>query len=104
MKERGLRSAFLKSITTKWKLALLVQRLLKPENFRRAYELTPELTEKLRSVGIEGDFGEGGLRMDEWPTFGSVIKTMTEFTNAYIRFREKCVGFVREMAKRSLLV
>lgn len=60
-------------------------------DFRKAYELTPELKEKLGRVGIRNDFGEGGLEVDEWPTFGSVVKTMREFTDAYNTFREEAV-------------
>lgn len=79
----------------------ILQRLLKLEDFRRAYELTPELIEKLRSVKIEGSFGQEGLKVSEWSTFGSVIKTMTEFTDAYNKFKEKCIRLVHEVAKSS---
>jgi hypothetical protein len=79
----------------------ILRRLLKLEDFRKAYELTPKLAEKLRSVGIEGDFGEGGLEPADWPTFGSVIKTMTEFTDAYNKFKEKAVKLVSELAATS---
>jgi len=77
----------------------VLQRLLKLEDFRRAYELTPELTETLRKVGIQGDYGQGGIKPSEWPTFGSVVKTMNEFTNAYNQFKEKAIKIVREVAK-----
>jgi len=73
----------------------VVRRLLQIEDFRRAYELTPELEEKLRSVGILGDYGRGGLKVSEWPSFGSVVKTMTEFTNAYETFKKKCIEAVK---------
>jgi len=76
----------------------ILPRLLKLPDFLKAYELTPELKEKLGSVGVRNDFGVGGLKVTEWPAFGSVVKTMTEFTNAYNTFREKAVGFVRQMA------
>jgi len=71
------------------------RRLLLLEDFRRAYELTPELCEKLKSVGIQGDHGRGGLNVSEWSTFGSVVKTMAEFTNAYNAFKAKCVEAIR---------
>ncbi|KPV62459.1 MAG: Transaldolase [Candidatus Bathyarchaeota archaeon BA1] len=77
----------------------VLKSLLKLEDFRKAYELTPELTEKLRGVGIEGDFGDGGLKVVEWPTFGPVVKTMNEFTDAYNRFREKTIDFTRNVSK-----
>jgi len=73
----------------------IIRRLLLLENFRRAYELTPELGERLKSVGIPGDHGGGGLSVSEWPTFGSVVKTMAEFTNAYNAFKAKCVEAIR---------
>lgn len=79
----------------------ILSRLLKLPDFRKAYELTPELEEKLGRVGIRDDFGEGGLEVDEWPTFGSVIKTMTEFTDAYNTFREKTIEFVRRVGRSS---
>jgi len=73
----------------------IIRRLLLLEDFRRAYELTPELGEKLESLGILGDHGRGGLKASEWPTFGSVVKTVTEFTNAYDAFKAKCVEAIR---------
>ncbi len=79
----------------------ILQRLLKLEDFRRAYELTPELAETLRKVEIQGDYGQGGIKPSEWPTFGSVVKTMNEFTNAYNQFKEKAIKIVREVAKGS---
>lgn len=79
----------------------VLQRLLKLEDFRRAYELTPELAETLKKVGIQGDYGQGGIKPSEWPTFGSVVKTMNEFTNAYNQFKEKAIKIVREVVKGS---
>jgi len=79
----------------------ILARLLKLPDFRRAYELTAELAKKLSRVGIKGNFGVGGLKITEWPTFGSVVKTMTEFTGAYNTFREKTVDFVRRIARNS---
>jgi len=73
----------------------IVNRLLLLEDFRRAYELTPELGERLRDAGIPGDYGRDGLSVSEWPTFGSVMKTMAEFTNAYNMFKAKCIEAVR---------
>jgi len=79
----------------------VLQRLLKLEDFRRAYELTPELAETLRKVGIQGDYGQGGIKPSEWPIFGSVVKTMNEFTSAYNQFKEKAVKIVRAVAEGS---
>jgi len=79
----------------------IAKRLLLLKDFRRAYELTPELGEKLKSVGIPDDHGRGGLSISEWPTFGSVAKTMTEFTNAYNAFKAKCIEAIRVTSKRN---
>jgi len=68
-------------------------------DFRRAYELNPELNEILRQVGIEGDFGSGGLRPDQWPEFGSVQKTLAEFKAAYDAFRDRMLGLFKEVAR-----
>ena len=77
----------------------ILSSLLKLPDFRKAYELTPELKENLDGVGIRNDFGVGGLKVTEWSTFGSVVKTMAEFTSAYNTFREKTVEFVRRTAR-----
>ncbi|MGQ9514279.1 MAG: transaldolase family protein [Thermoproteota archaeon] len=79
----------------------IIRRLLLLRDFRRAYELTPELNEKLRSVGISGDYGKGGLEITEWASFGSVIKTMTEFTNAYNAFKAKCIEAIKVDSSKS---
>ena len=79
----------------------ILSRLLKLPHFRKAYELTPELKEKLGRVGIRNYFGVEGLKVDEWPTFGSVVKTMREFTDAYNTFREEAVEFVRRVGRSS---
>ena len=70
------------------------------EDFRKAYELTPELLEILREAGIEGveEWGTGGTRPEEWASFGSRIKTMRGFTEAYNKFKEKCISVAKEVA------
>jgi len=68
---------------------------LEIEDFRKAYEITPELREILKEVGIEDGLGEGGLKPEEWPSFGPVQKTMAEFKGAYLSFRGKAVEFVK---------
>jgi len=69
----------------------VLERLLVLRDFREAYELTPELKEELEKVGIRGEFGSEGLRVEEWPSFGSVVKTMNEFGNAYETFKKKAL-------------
>ncbi|MDR7419053.1 MAG: hypothetical protein QN178_09090 [Armatimonadota bacterium] len=77
----------------------VVERLRSIPDFRRAYELTPELNEILREAGIEGDFGSGGLRPDQWPDFGSVQKTVAEFKGAYAAFRDEMLRVFKASAK-----
>ncbi len=70
------------------------------EDFRKAYELTPELLEVLKEVGIAGveEWGTGGTTPEEWVTFGSRVKTMKGFTEAYNAFKEKCIAIAKEVA------
>jgi len=79
----------------------VVQRLLKLGDFRRAYDSTPELVKRLKEVGVSGDFGDGGLGTAEWPAFGSVVKTMREFTDAYNSFKKRAIEFVHRLAEGS---
>ncbi|MEM2841694.1 MAG: transaldolase family protein [Thermoproteota archaeon] len=72
------------------------QNLLEIPDFRKAYELSPEIIEKLRAIGIECDFGDLGLRHEEWPTFGPVVKTMSEFRNAYVKFKCSAIDLVQK--------
>jgi len=70
------------------------------EDFRKAYELTPKLMEILKEVGIEGieEWGTGGTRPEDWVNFGSKVKTMKGFTEAYNKFKEKCIAIAKEVA------
>jgi len=78
----------------------IVEKLMTLEDFRRAYEATPELNELFRKVGIKGQFGNRGIRASEWSQFGAVVKTMHEFSEAYDAFKEKAIKFVREIANK----
>ena len=49
-------------------------------------------------VNVNG-FGLRGLKPEEWRGFGSKVKTMTGFTEAYNNFREKVVQVAKEVAK-----
>ena len=75
----------------------ILKRLMRLEDFKRAYELTPELIERLREAGVEGDFGIGGLKPEEWSSFGPTVKTMVEFTKAYEEFKKKVIEKAREV-------
>ncbi len=64
------------------------------EDCRLALELTPELKSFFKEVGIDVDVGERGIKPEDWPKFGAVIKTKTEFTNAYNDFKAKVLSFI----------
>jgi Fe2+ transport system protein FeoA len=97
--EKGLRlEDYDWSITRKHSSAVL-ETLLTIEDFRKAYELTPELATILKEVGIYGveEMGTSGLKPKEWASFGSRTKTMRGFTEAYNTFREECIRKAREI-------
>lgn len=77
--------------------AQILEWLNRIPDFRIGYELTPELNGILREVGIAGDFGNAGHRPEEWPEFGSVQKTLAEFTRAYDTFRDDMVKLFKEI-------
>jgi hypothetical protein len=77
----------------------VVERLRSMPDFRTAYELTPELNEALRQAGIEGEFGDGGLRPEAWPEFGSVRKTLAEFKAAYDAFKDEMLRAFKASAR-----
>jgi len=83
----------------------IVRRLLEREEtkdeFRKAWELTPKLIEILKRAGIENaeEYGDGGLRPEEWGEFGATVKTMNEFIRGYNEFKRKCIEFVKKIAK-----
>jgi len=69
-------------------------------DFVKAYELTSDLLELLRKVGVEvKELGSRGLSCDEWAVFGSTVKTMTGFTEAYNSFRSRVVETAKRVAK-----
>ncbi|PIQ92290.1 MAG: hypothetical protein COV69_03025 [Parcubacteria group bacterium CG11_big_fil_rev_8_21_14_0_20_39_14] len=73
----------------------VLQRLLETKDFQRIYELYPEISKKLKEIGIEGNFGDKGMEPKEWKNYGAVIKTMAEFKNAHQDFQEKILEFVK---------
>ncbi|MCD6508904.1 MAG: hypothetical protein J7L11_00720 [Thermoprotei archaeon] len=77
----------------------LLAELMKRPDFVKAYEIPPDLAEKLKEVGIKGDFGTNGLKVEEWPEYGPCVKTMKQFSEGYIAFRARCVEFVKQVAK-----
>jgi len=76
-----------------------LQLLYQIEDFIRAYEINPELSEILKEGGISGEFGQKGLLPSEWPTFGPVIKTLSEFKVAYDTFQKEMVTILKKFSK-----
>ncbi len=70
------------------------------EDFRKAYEIDPELSEIFKEVGIFGDFGLRGLTPSEWPEFGPVQKTLAEFKSAYDTFQKDIVTLLQELLRK----
>jgi len=68
-------------------------------DFRLGYELNAELRQVLQEAGIAGDFGNGGHTPEQWPEYGSVQKTLTEFKAAYDTFRGEILGLFGQVAK-----
>ncbi|MBS3906037.1 MAG: hypothetical protein KGZ49_03280 [Syntrophaceae bacterium] len=66
------------------------------EDFRKAYEINPELSEIFKEAGISGDFGLGGLAPSDWPEFGPVQKTLSEFKGAYDAFQKEMVSLIKK--------
>ena len=68
--------------------------------FISAIELTPLLMDVIKEAGLnEAErYGVRGLKPEEWGIFGATVKTMTEFSSSYERFRGRCVEFVRKVA------
>jgi hypothetical protein len=65
------------------------------EDFRKAYEINPELAGVFKEAGISGEFGLGGLTPSDWPEFGPVKKTLSEFKGAYDAFQKEMVSLIK---------
>ena len=65
------------------------------EDFRKAYEINPELKAIFSEAGISEDLGLGGLMPSDWAEFGPVRKTLTEFKSAYDGFRDEIVSSLK---------
>jgi hypothetical protein len=89
---------YAESITRQFPAEVL-ERLNTIPDFRKGYELNPELSQILREAGIAGDFGIDGHKPEQWPEFGSVQKTLAEFKGAYDKFRDDMVGLFKAAAK-----
>jgi hypothetical protein len=73
-----------------------LERLLNIADFRKAYELTPELVAALERAGIHVPAEDGGISPEDWSSYGPVIRTADEFKEAYVNFKNKLLGFLKE--------
>jgi len=65
----------------------LLKRLLEVEEFQKIYEASLSLGDRLREIGIEGNFGNKGMEDGEWEEYGAIEKTMEEFKEAYSKLK-----------------
>lgn len=66
------------------------------EDFVKAFEASPELNSLLKEAGIVGNYGDRGVGTGDWPGYGPCVKTLEEFTRAYLSFRRKVLELVKE--------
>lgn len=78
----------------------VLERLYGIEDFVKAYEINPELSGIFKEAGISGDFGQRGLLPSEWPTFGPVQKTLSEFKSAYNQFQKEMMTILKKIPKK----
>jgi hypothetical protein len=71
--------------------------LMDVEDFVKAYEASPELNSLLKEAGVDGDYGSRGVGTADWPNYGPCLKTLEEFTGAYLSFRRKVVKLMGEL-------
>lgn len=70
-------------------------------DFNAGYELTSSLQRLLTNdAGITEalNWGTQGIEPAQWPQFGAVQKTLSEFLDAYLNFRAKCIRAAHEVA------
>jgi len=77
----------------------ILEGLNQMEDFRRAYEINPEVEEIFKEVGISEDLGLGGLTPSDWAQFGPVQKTLTEFKSAYDTFQKEIVSILQGLTR-----
>jgi len=78
----------------------VLNQLNQMEDFRKAYEINPELSENFKKAGIEDDFGLGGLSPADWSEFGPVQKTLSEFKSAYDTFQNEMVSILKRHVRK----
>jgi transaldolase len=78
----------------------VAQRLYELPDFQKGYDLTPSLRDFLENevqIDLSG-WQTRGMEPGDWPEFGSVQKTTTEFKAAYDAFLVRCVDLAKEVA------
>jgi hypothetical protein len=75
----------------------VLEQLNQMDDFRKAFEINSELAEIFRAVGISDDFGSKGLNPEDWPAFGPVQKTLSEFRSAYDAFQQEMVSILQKL-------
>ncbi|MYC12819.1 MAG: hypothetical protein F4Y39_03755 [Gemmatimonadetes bacterium] len=78
----------------------VAQRLYELPDFQKGYDLTPALKDFLENdvqIDLSG-WQTRGMEPSDWPEFGSVQKTTTEFKAAYDAFLVRCVELAKEVA------
>jgi hypothetical protein len=78
----------------------ILEQLGQMEDFRKAFEINPELQKVFEEVGISEEMGLSGLIPSEWPRFGPVQKTLDEFKAAYDNFQKEMVTLLQELTRR----
>jgi transaldolase len=70
--------------------------LMGVDDFVKAYEATPSLKRILAEIGITENYGDRGVKPEDWPGYGPCEKTLREFTKAYLAFRNRVRKAVEE--------
>jgi len=78
----------------------ILEQLGQMEDFRKAFEINPELQEVFKEVGISEEMGLKGLIPSEWPGFGPVQKTLDEFKAAYDNFQNEMVTLLQDLTRK----
>jgi hypothetical protein len=78
----------------------ILEQLSQIEDFQKAFQINSELAETFKEVGILEEFGLKGLKPSDWPTFGPVQKTLTEFKSAYDTFRGEMVSHLQTLVRK----
>lgn len=64
-----------------------LNRLLEIEEFQKIYEASPSLKNKLKEIGIDGNFGNRGMEDSEWRKYGAVEGLIKEFKESYSKLK-----------------